>query len=86
MMKNFGVKIGFHDKNGKALMVGHRVKTFDSKGKEWIGKIVPVDPKTIAESSVVKNGGILYAFKSNYETWINDQEYASELEIVEDFE
>ena len=74
--------IGFRDKNGKGLKVGHTARAYDRTGKEWIGKIVQVDPEKIVKSLVVKNGGILCAFRSNYETWINDQKYASELEII----
>ena len=77
-----GDQIGFVDKNGKALKEGHMVQTFDNRGKKWIGHIVPVDPKKAINSSMVSAGKILYAFKSNYETWINDQDYTSELEII----
>ena len=74
------VKIGFKDKNGNDLRVGQEVKTYDSKGNEWIGKIVPAS--RVVRSSIIDAGGVQYAFKSNYETWINDQAYASELEIM----
>ena len=75
-------KIGFVDKNGVDLKVGHTVKTFDSKGKKWIGKIVPEDPKRIVAHPFLKSGRTLYMFESNYGTWISDQKYASELEII----
>ena len=75
------MKIGFKDKNGTDLHEGQTVQTFDKTGKKWRGKIVKVNPKHIVKSAV-EAGGILYAFKSNYETWISNQEYASELEII----
>ena len=73
-------KIGFEDKNGKDLCLNDWVKTYDSTGQEWQGKIVRVsEPFT---SPIKANGGIQCAFKSNYDTWIVNQEYASELEIM----
>ena len=75
--------IGFRDKNGKGLKVGHIVLAHDKKDQAWIGKIVRVDPEKIIKSTIVDNGGIQCAFKSNYETWINNQEYASTLEIIQ---
>jgi hypothetical protein len=81
MSRVLGEKIGFKDKVGEDLRVGHKVKTYDSKGKEWVGEIVPTSLK--GSSPIIRAGGIQYAFKSNYETWIHDQEYASELEIME---
>lgn len=75
-------KIGFKDKNGKDLIEGQIVKTYDRTGKLWIGEIKPVDPERIISSDVVNNGCIQYAFCSNYPTWINNQEDASELEII----
>ena len=77
-----GTMIGFVDKNGKALKERQIIKTFYKTGKRWVGQIVRVDPKRILNSPITNDGGILYAFESNYQTWINDQRYASELEII----
>jgi hypothetical protein len=77
-----GIKIGFKDKNGKDLRVGHRCRTYDSTGGEWFGTIVPVPTERIVESAIVKAGGIQYGFQSNYITWINNQKYASTLEVI----
>ena len=79
-----GTMIGFVDKNGLPLRENQVVKTFDRTGKKWIGEIVPVDPDRVISSSIMKSGGVLYAFESNYQTWINNQEYASELEIIQE--
>ncbi len=76
------MKIGFKDKNGRDLKIGQTCKTYDRTGKKWIGKIVPVNPLNINWSLIVDAGGIQYAFSANYETWINNQEYASTLEII----
>ncbi len=76
------MKIGFKDKDGQDLKVGKTCRTYDRTGKEWIGTIVPVNPLNINRSSIVDAGGIQYAFSTNYETWINNQEYASTLEII----
>jgi len=75
-------KIGFFDKNGRDIRHGDKVVTKDSKGKTWVGSIVLVDQRGVIRSPVVEAGGIQYAFQSNYGTWINDQGYASELEIL----
>lgn len=75
-------KIGFKDKNGIDIKEGDWAITYDRTGKKWIGQIVRVDPDKIIGSRIIDNGGIQYAFKSNYETWINNQEFASELEVL----
>ena len=72
------MKTGFKDKNGKDLFVGDTVRTYDRKGKRWVGKIIVVNPKL-----VIRGSNPQFAFESkNYATWINNQEYASELEIL----
>jgi hypothetical protein len=73
------VKIGFVDKNGIDILLDDACRTYDSTGKEWIGRIVRVDPCVLT----VGSDKLKYAFKSNYETWINNQEYASTLEILD---
>lgn len=75
-------KIGFKDKNGNDLIEGQYVKTYDRKGKLWVGTIAKVPLDKIHRSPITEAGGIQYAFESNYQTWINTQEYASELEII----
>ena len=77
--------IGFYDKNNMQICNGDTVQTFDKKGRKWIGVVIPEDPSKIIKSTVVENGGIQYVFKPpfSYGTWINDQKYASTLEIVE---
>jgi len=77
-MKN----IGFKDKNGDDLKEGHKVRTFDKTGKEWTGLIAPIKNPERASSPILRARGIQYAFRSNYDTWINDQKFASELEII----
>lgn len=79
-------EIGFYDKNKIQIREGDTVQTFDKKGKRWVGTIIPEDPSKIVRSSVVENGGTLYVFKPSlsYGTWINDQNYASTLEIIGD--
>ena len=75
--------IGFKDKKGLQLSEGDKIRTCDRTGKEWTGTIVKVDLKKIGKSPIVDKGKILYGFQSsNLLTWINDQNYASELEIV----
>jgi len=76
------ISIGFKDKNEIDIKVGHHAITTDKTGKILYGEIVKVDPRKIVSSRIVRSGGIQYAFKSNYETWINDQEFASTLEIT----
>ena len=73
-------KIGFVDKNGKDLVEGQTVMTQDSKGRDWVGKIV--ETSLTGSSPILRAGGVQYALKTNYETWIHDQEYASTLEIL----
>jgi len=73
-----GLYIGFKDKNNKFLRVGQTVRTCDSKGKEWIGKIAACCP--------TPNHALSFAFRSNYDIFIHDQEYASELEIIKEKE
>ena len=63
-------------------MEGHKVQTLDRSGKRWVGIIERVDVRVIAAHPFKEIGRILYAFKSNYSTWINDQNYASTLEII----
>jgi len=70
------IPIGFKDKNNKELCLGDHCITFDSVGRLWRGEIVLVNP----EKLILKKKK--YAFKSNYETWINNQKYASTLEVV----
>ena len=70
----------FHDKNGDYLRVGDRVQAHDKTGRTWEGTIIVVDPRKILRSSGDRNPK--FAFKSNYETWINNQAYASTLEII----
>ena len=77
-------KIGFKDKLGRDLREGQYVKTYDSKGKLWIGYIKPVNPEKIIKSKLVEEGKIQYCLKTNYETWINNQDYASKLIIIEE--
>lgn len=77
-----GVPIGFEDKNGMQLCLGQTVRTYDSRGKEWLGTIIAVALDRIGSSPITNSGGLQCAFRSNYETWINNQEYASQLEII----
>lgn len=72
--------IGFRDKNGKPIKEGDQCITKDRTGKYWLGTIVKASG--VINSPIIQYGGMQYAFKSNYETWINNQEYASELEIL----
>jgi len=73
-------KIGFNDRNGEPLFSGDKVYIFDKSGKYWNGTIIPVPHEKILESALVKEGRIQYGFQSsNLLTWINNQEYASEL-------
>lgn len=75
--------IGFKDKNSKEICLDDNCIIYDSTGKSWCSRIVAVNPKIIASSRIVKNGGIQYAFKSsNMEVWINNQKHASKLEII----
>jgi len=75
-------KIGFRDKLDRDIREGHKIMTTDRKGKIWYGTIVKIDDPDPITSILVQEGKFQYAFKSNYETWINDQEYASRLLII----
>jgi hypothetical protein len=79
-----GEPIGFVDINNEPICCNDIVETYDRQGRKWTGKIKPVDPSCILKSNVVENGGTLYEFSppSSYGTWINDQDYASKLEII----
>jgi len=70
--------IGFYDKHGVDIREHDDIKTKSRDGRTWKGKIVEVDPRLVA-----KGLNPQFAFKSsNLTTWINDQDYASTLEII----
>jgi hypothetical protein len=78
--------IGFHDKNKNQIHEGDTVQTFDKRGRKWVGTIMAESPSKIVKSSIVEKGGVQYMFKPHlsYGTWINNQEYASTLEIIKE--
>ena len=74
MAKDSWAFTGFHDKNKYPLYVGDRVYTQDKTGKRWVG--------TIIETNVLFHNGnkkTCFAFQSNYQTLIHDQDYADTL-------
>ncbi len=73
------ISIGFTDKNGISICVGDICKTYDSSGNEWIGLIEKVNADKITKSQCWP----VYCFNSDSKTWINNQDCASELVIVE---
>ena len=70
------MKTDLIDKNGEAIYVGDHLRTFDKTGKEWIGDVVVIDPKT-----VIKGKSPQYALRTNYLTWLHP-EHQMDYEIV----
>jgi len=70
------MKTDLIDKNGEAIYVGDHLRTFDKKGKKWIGQVVIIDPKT-----VIKGKSPQYALRTNYLTWLHP-EHRMDYEIV----
>lgn len=65
------MKTGMLDKNGKEIMLGDFLRTFDKKGVEWKGEVVLFDHTRLK----FKVGDVWtdapypqFAFRSNYDT------------------
>jgi len=56
------------DKNGEAIYVGDKLRTYDKTGKEWVGDVVIVD-----QYRVINGRNPQYAFQTNYDTWLHPE-------------
>jgi hypothetical protein len=63
------MKTDLVDKNGEAIYVGDKLRTFDKTGKEWIGTVIVVQ-----HHNILKGRDPQYALMTNYATWLHPEQ------------